>query len=210
MKTVRSWTDITTRQYIALYNIKEDDDFELMLKQIGIIYGLTQTEVENIPLQQFYAIKDDMVFLKEEPKMTDMKREIIIDGVKYLYKDVWGMTLGEFYDLERWNKDCVNNLHSIMAILYRKEGIDKYIPSEVDAAADLFLDNVDIQTTLSAFFLSFLLGLNYTPSDIMDCSMLDKVIMEIQNQKKEMKKELAKEKRLLKEEEKNKKKQRVN
>ena len=62
MKTITGWKDISTKQYIQLYNLKEDDDFEMILKQIGIIYEMSQDEVENIPLSEFNQIKNDIKY----------------------------------------------------------------------------------------------------------------------------------------------------
>jgi hypothetical protein len=204
MKTITGWKDISTKQYIQLYNLKEDDYFEMILKQIGIIYEMSQDEVENIPLSEFNQIKNDIAFMAYQPEQYNLKKEIVVEGKKYLLQDLDKLTLGEWADLESYNGDCINNLHSIMAVLYRKEGITKYIPSEVDDAAQLFLDKVDIETTLAAFFLFYLFGLNFIQSDIKDCSMFQKVEMEMK--KKEVKKLITKGKQLLNKDRKTKKK----
>jgi hypothetical protein len=163
-----------------------------MIQQIGIIYGLTDEEVENIPVQEFYSIKDDLSFLSKEPESTNIKREFQINGITYkLKEDLSSITLGEWMDFEAFNKDCINNLSSIMALLYRKEGLTKYVPSEVDEASELFLDNVDIETCLAAFFLFFLFALNYIPSDIQDCSMFQKAELEVMKLKNQLEKQLV-------------------
>lgn len=205
-KTLTSWKDISIRQYIALYNLDktlpeplkdnptEDDitDYELqmydfMLKKIGILYGLNESKVENIPMSHFQTMKSEMEFTSTEPETCDIKNEIIIDGTTYkLKEDLGNIKLGEWVDFEAFNKDSISNLNRILALLYKKEGLDKYIPSEVDEAAEAFLDNVDIQTCLAAFFLFYLFALNFIPSDIQDTSMFQKAEMEIQKLKIEM------------------------
>lgn len=174
---MKTWKDISIKQYIELYNLKEDEDgIELFINQIAIVKGITANEVENIPFTEFESLKNELKFLANEPAQTDLKKEVVYNGQKYLLKDdLTAFTLGEWIDLDTFNKDCINNMHRILSVLYTKEGQLTYNPAVCDETAEIFFEKMDIETALAAFFFFYLFALNYIPSDSADCSMFQKL-----------------------------------
>lgn len=178
------WDKISIKQYIQLYDLKFEDELELFINQIALIKGLTISEVENIPFTEIKNLKAELLFLSAEPDHTKIKSEIIIDGVKYKMKEnLLDFTLGEWIDLESYNKDFVHNMHRVLSILYKKEGVTSYNPTECDELADLLYEKLDIESALSAFFLFSIFGLNYMNSDIQGFSAFQKAQMNLNGMK---------------------------
>lgn len=175
-----SWKDISIKKYIQLYNLKDLDEMDSIIKQTSIIFDKPESDVERMKLSEYNELSTHLHFLSGEPESTDLKKEFILDGAIYKLKDFNSFTLGEWVDLEHWNKDTINNLHFIMSILYQNPDID------VADSAMIFYEKLDIETTLSAFFFFYLFGLNFIPSDIKDCSMLDKVMNQMNQLKQQL------------------------
>ena len=194
-----TWKDISIEQYIQLYNLTngvelEDDNisqYDLFFKQIGIVKRLSTNEVENLPITALNQLKQDLQFLSKEPEQLELKTEIEIDGIKYKLKDnLANFTLGEWVDLESFNKDFINNMHRLLSVLYVREGQTSYNPIICDEVADVFLKKMDIETGLAAFFFIWLTGTHYIQSDIQDCSMFQ-VIQQTVNKLLKEKEQLA-------------------
>ena len=53
MKKIKSWADINIEKYVQLHNVLKEDNTEsenldVLIKQLSIIYDLSEIEVENI------------------------------------------------------------------------------------------------------------------------------------------------------------------
>mgnify|MGYP000485742758 CR=1 FL=1 len=177
--TPKSWSEINIEKYIALNNLykNEQDEIELTLQRLCILLELSYSDVENIPLSEYNKIKEDLAFLNKEPNQTKYSDTIILGGVEYKMIDINRIKLGEFIDLEYYQKDLINNLSSIICVLYQNNG-KRPDYNKVNK-------EVDIETALSAFFFIYLVGMSCSPSVSQDYSMLDLMMMEmkkIQNQ----------------------------
>ena len=183
------WKDINIKKYIQLYNLKEDEEgIELFINQIAIVKGLTVNEVENVAFTEFESLKNELKFLATEPDQTNLKKEVEFEGVKYhIRKDFTAFKLGEWIDLESYNKDAINNMHRILAVLYTREGQTTYNTDVSDEVAGIFLEKMDIETALAAFFFFYLFALNYIPSDTVNCSMFQMVQMKLKEMKQDLK-----------------------
>lgn len=184
MITPKNWNEVTIEKYIKLNELykNESDEIELILKRLAILLDLTYEEVEGINLMEYHKIKEDLTFLNNEPKQNVFKETFIIDEIEFKFIDLNKMTLGNWVDLQFYQEDLTSNIHRILNILYKNStNTDK---------SELLLKKLDIETALSAFFFFYLLGLSFIPSDIQDCSMLEKAITEMEKMKKFLEEQL--------------------
>lgn len=186
MKTIKNWSDINLNQYIKLHNLykEEGDEIELIFKRLMILFDLTYDEVENINITDYNKIKSDLIFMNSEPNQTNFKETLEIDGVEFKFINLDAITLGEWVDLDYYQKDFINNIHRILAILYKPQ-------TKVDNVSEFLLEKMDVETGLSAFFFFYLFGLSCIPSDSEGYSQLDKAMMEMQKAKSLLEKETS-------------------
>ncbi len=107
-----------------------------------------------------------------ESKVTeDLNLIVEIDGVEYgLHPNLQDLKLKEFVDLDNKLEEGWANMHAVMAILYRpvvsqKKGkykIEDYDYKTAKKRAELFKDNMSVETVnaAAAFFLR--IGIDYT------------------------------------------------
>lgn len=189
----KSWSDITIEQYIRLYEIQTNefsDDIDKEFATIMLLYNLKEEEVNNILIEDYNKMKEEMSFLSKEPNQTKFKEIIEIDGITYRYNlELNKITLGEWIDLETYNKDFINNIHKIASILVRKDGITKYDVIEARNSASIFYKKMNIEDALAFFLHFYLFAQSFIPSDIVNCSNLDKTILMLTQQMIELKEE---------------------
>lgn len=189
-KNVRGWNDISIKKYIQLYKLDENklDEIDTLINQLSIVYELSVDDVESMDLSKVNELRSEILFLNTEPKQTkNLDYPVIIDGKKFIFnKNLNTLSFGEFIDLESYKTDVINNIHKIASILFRSEDFTKYNTQEADSNAELFLEKMDIETALSGFFFVYLFALNYIMSDTKDYSMLDKAMIGMVKNLKEM------------------------
>jgi hypothetical protein len=190
-KTYKNWSDITIEQYIELINESKNinNEIDLIYTKLEVLFGMTEQEIDNIQLTELNKIKQQLLFLDREPSQTKVQLDIEVDGVKYSLQHNFGkMTFGRLIMMEELKKkDFINNIPQILNLLYLDEkgnemGIEK-------------IKQLDCEVALSAFFFLYLKAMSYIPSDIQDCSMLDKMITNLNQSKKELKKVIRKHKK---------------
>jgi len=144
-----SWEEITIAQFQE-YNeyIKNSEEKRPLTRLIQMLSILTDTDEEilfKLNYEVIDEIKNNMVFLEDEPNAI-FKNIIEIQGKKYGFqKDLHALTLGEWIDIEHYvtNGDVIQNLHYIAAIFYRKlisEG-DENFDYEIDSYNNVKLEN---------------------------------------------------------------------
>lgn len=190
IKNVGGWNDISIKKYIQLYNLEENklDEIDTLINQLSIVYDLSIDDVESLDLVKVNELRSEITFLNSEPKQTkNLDNPIIIDGKMFIFnKNLNSLSFGEFVDLETYKSDVINNIHKIASILFRSEDFTKYNTQEADSNAELFLQEMDIETALSGFFFVYLFALNYIMSDTKGYSMLDKAMIGMTKNLKEM------------------------
>ena len=108
---------ITIEQYQKLSNLEHLTTLDKTIKTISIIAGIDEHEIKTWDTSVIPQIYKDIV------KPMDVNEEFHAifnwEDQLYGYANIDKMTLGEFTDLERLSEDPVQNLHEIIAILYR-------------------------------------------------------------------------------------------
>src|SRR4051812_39420863 len=108
MKTVKSWKDITIKQYTELHNLQKQSEglyeFEILLDKISIIYEISIEEAERIPFAELNQLLSECAFLFDERSSPEssasIPNEIEIEGDKYFLVDLNSITSGEWVDLK--------------------------------------------------------------------------------------------------------------
>lgn len=185
-KHPKSWSEVNLDKYIKLHNLykEEEDEIELTFKRLSILLEIPYSQVEEIPLVTYNQMKEDLAFLQKEPNQTKYLETFEIDGITFKMINLNGIKLGQWVDLEYYQKDFINNIHRILAILYKPE-------STFDDVSEFLLNKMDVETGLSAFFFFYAIGLSFTPSDLEGYSMLEKAMMEMEKAKNQLENELS-------------------
>lgn len=116
--------EITIPDYLSIYQFKQIQLYEhlseldRMVKILSIISDKTEDEIRELPSNNILQIYSDVI-----SNVLDIKNQFFpifeIDGVKYGFKSLAKMSLGEYVDLEMLAKKPMENIEDIMAILYR-------------------------------------------------------------------------------------------
>jgi len=117
MKEIKTWDDITVRQFVELKSITHDDEFQT----ISILLDIPLNEMMEMDLNEFNKLTNKLDFVNNPIK--EKAKEFIETKAGIFYKiDLNKITLGEFLDLEHYfTNDYYLNLPYIIGIFYRKK-----------------------------------------------------------------------------------------
>lgn len=97
------------------------DHLSSLEKMIHTIAILSDLDIETVREMDQYDIKT--IFSTVSEQVINLSSEfypiVEIEGQLFGYVPISKLTLGEYVDLENLNKDAMNNLPEIMALLYR-------------------------------------------------------------------------------------------
>ena len=114
-----TWQNITVGQYQQLYAImkSEADDFDKELQIVALLSGMTQAEVEALPLDKYKAMKAATLWAFEDiPEGKPIKRF----GKYKLIRKVQDLDAGRYISLQGFlQMDMVENLHNLMACIVK-------------------------------------------------------------------------------------------
>jgi len=115
--SVKQW-----KQFLSLEHLSETE------KMITMVSLLSGEEIDKVKSWTPMSIKS--VYTKVLETITDINPQFYpifeLDGVKYGFRSMSNLTLGEYVDLERLAKQPQDNLEEIMAILYRPIVKDRF------------------------------------------------------------------------------------
>lgn len=115
--SVKQW-----KQFLTLEHLSES---EKMITMVSILSGKQVDEIKK-----WTPISIKSVYTKVLETITDIEPQFYpifeLDGVKYGFRSMQNLTLGEYVDLERLAKQPQDNIEEIMAILYRPIVKDRF------------------------------------------------------------------------------------
>jgi len=121
-KLPTTFNEMNIEMYSKLISIDKDlSDMDKYKKIISLLTGIDEETVNQIKVEQLKLIQDKIQFMFNADKIELVDR-FSIDGQKYGFNyDLNQMSFGEYIDLEEFSKpeEVNNNLHILMAILYR-------------------------------------------------------------------------------------------
>jgi len=158
-----SWSDVTLKRYQE-YNKRvsglEDED-EIVLNSVSTLCNIPLSIIKRLKISDIKTLYTKLSKLISVPVNKEIFHRIEIKGIKYgFHPNLDEMSLGEFVDLEENTKDGVENLHNILAILYRpiteekgsKYNIEPYDVKHLENAS-LFQDiSIDVVNGVMIFF----------------------------------------------------------
>ena len=108
---------ISISKYQELSTLEHLSDIGKMVKTINVFTGIDEDEIRTWEVNDMGKVARD--FSTKLDIESQFYPIIQINDVNYGYADISTMTLGEFIDLETLCKKPQENLHAIMAVLYR-------------------------------------------------------------------------------------------
>tara|TARA_R110002020_G_scaffold96958_2_gene231643 strand:+ start:894 stop:1487 length:594 start_codon:yes stop_codon:yes gene_type:complete len=166
-----SWNDVSIKRFQEFNKVNELDIPEKQ-KLIKIISSLCDIEEEQIAKLRMKDLKEVVAEInkleRDSAEKGSLKKIVDFKGKKYGFiPNMSEMTTGEYIDLESTcTADAMNNLHTIMAILYRplvgkptKQGQYEIEPYEPTEQKEMEMLDFPMDYSLSAVNFFFRLGL---------------------------------------------------
>jgi hypothetical protein len=164
--------ELNIKTYQNLSLIDADDERKKMVGYLQVLTGLDYKEIEKIEISQLIILMDKFKFF-DTPEQ-ELVEAVEVDGDVYVFdKNLQDMRFDMFVDLEEITKDkdlIIENLHLIMAILYRpacvKKKKRKLVPEPYDSdtvmdRAEFFKEYMMMDKILGALFFFTISNLNY-------------------------------------------------
>ena len=160
-----NWSDITIDTYQKYVKIQEGKGSEKnkIVKSLALLCGTSPFVVKKMAYKD---LLDIMSIIKKmidtEPDKEEFRKVFKFNDEEYGFcPNLSNISTGEYIDLESYCKEPIENLHTIMSILYRKinfsrgerYSIEEYNPDEFKE--ELFKDcPMDIALSSLGFFLT--------------------------------------------------------
>lgn len=128
------WSDVTLKMYQDIERLYDgkDESFDVR-KVIHIMCGLSEDEVNSMPVDFLERIMAHLTFLQTKPEDKEPSNSIVIDGEKYTVHTENKLRTGEYIASDTAMKGDKHNYAAILAILCRKEGevYDSHFENEI-------------------------------------------------------------------------------
>jgi len=136
------WNNLTLWQYQQLMPIltnpeKDWTELDKEVKQLAVISGLTEYQIDSLSIETLKEMRQDLAFLDEpiEGKPVDF---IVVNGRRYrMNYDIKNMPAARYIESKVFSKDTLGNLHKIaasMVIPQKKTWFGKWIDDKYDAS----------------------------------------------------------------------------
>ena len=175
-KVPNEFSELTIEKFQEISKV-EDVDKGNVLEYIHILSGIDKDILKHISIDDIKKITENLLtfFNKGEYKLVDA-----VEIQKHIYvfdDDLYNMTFEMFIDLDELTKDqdsIIDNLHLIMAILYREKKkrklfrktiyTDVYNSKTIKDRAEFFSTNLMMDKVLGALFFFINLRMIYIQS----------------------------------------------
>lgn len=137
-----TWNELTVWQYQQIYPIvtkpeKDWTNLDVESKLVGIIYNLTDTQVDSLTIQQYNNLKKTLNFLEDKIEGKAVKyTEANGKRYRFIY-DVQQMKAARYIESKVFSTDLINNLHKLaasMVVPQKKTWYGRYVDDKYDAA----------------------------------------------------------------------------
>jgi len=136
------WNNLTLWQYQQLMPIltnpeKDWTELDKEVKQLAVISGLTEYQIDSLSIETLKEMRQDLAFLDEpiEGKPVDF---IVVNGRRYrMNYDIKYMPAARYIESKVFSKDTLGNLHKIaasMVIPQKKTWFGKWVDDKYDAS----------------------------------------------------------------------------
>lgn len=162
-------SEITLGQLQALTKLEEGEfsAIELQKRTIELLTKVDRPTIDLFKLADLESVYSKLLSLSK--RSDKLHQFATIEGVKYgFHPNLSEISTGEFADLDTLCQDFNENLHIIMAILYRKVTIEKYgkyqieaYDGEVEERARLFKKKLPANVVNGALVFFWTIGSDY-------------------------------------------------
>ena len=137
-----TWNELTVWQYQQIYPIvtkpeKDWTNLDVESKLVGIIYNLTDTQVDSLTIQQFNNLRGTLDFLDDKIEGKPVKYTQV-NGKRYRFiYDVQQIKAARYIESKIFSTDLISNLHKLAASMVmpqRKTWYGKWVDDKYDAA----------------------------------------------------------------------------
>ena len=119
-----NWNDITVGTYQEYVKIQEGKGSEKnkIVKSLSLLCNTTPFVIKKMEYKDLVEIMSIIKkMIDTEPTEDDFKKVFTFKDVEYGFcPNLNSLTTGEYIDLETYCKEPIENLHTIMSILYRR------------------------------------------------------------------------------------------
>lgn len=165
----QDWSEISVGRFMEfeLLDKKNLSSLDLMVNVVSIFCDKDSSEIEKLSLNQLGNIMTELEWVIAKP-LKNFYQSWEHDGIKYGFlPNLNAIKVGEWIDLEQYMKAPIQNLHKILAILYRpitkiNKGHNNYEIEDYDSniaktRAELFYNwmPIDLGYGVALFFLNF-------------------------------------------------------
>jgi hypothetical protein len=137
-----TWNELTVWQYQQIYPIvtkpeKDWTNLDVESKLVGIIYNLTDTQIDSLTIQQFNNLRGTLDFLDNKIEGKPVKYTQV-NGKRYRFiYDVQQIKAARYIESKVFSTDLIGNLHKVaasMVVPQRKTWYGKWVDDKYDAA----------------------------------------------------------------------------
>jgi hypothetical protein len=115
-----SWNDVSISMFRELASLSPDlTTSQRVIQTVSILTDTDPELVKKLPIHVISQIASELKFMDDMP-IDDFAKEFEADGTVYRFTEPSKMTVGEWVDIEEYLKDINNNMHKILAIIYRE------------------------------------------------------------------------------------------
>jgi len=134
------WNNISVWQYQNIVKTlanKDEDDIDKSYKLIGIVYNMTENQVDSLTQAEYKAKLKECDFLNSLPEGKPVK-VIKVNGRRYrLIYDVTRMPFGRYVESKAFVGDIYGNLHKLgatMVMPQKKNWLGLWVDDKYDAS----------------------------------------------------------------------------
>lgn len=137
IKVPDSWDEVTIGDYQEFAQATSD------IERVSILLDQDPEDIRRYDVQSMNKVLNNLAWLKSLPDQNKYRLFIEVDDVEYrLVHNLNSFSVGEWVDMDEYQKEPEQNLHLIFAMLYRPLG--EYRAEDVRARAELFKEKVPI------------------------------------------------------------------
>lgn len=174
MRDLRSWSDVTIKQYILssdIINNKELDPLEREIELLCLFSGKTLPEVDQMTAEDFNKAIRSLAFLSDFNIKEKVKKDFIINGQSFQFnllinKHLTGQYVDYNYFLKGTYEDAVKNMHNLLAVVAQPVVKGKVLPydgTKHSEVAKLFYDYLTMDIAYPVFVFFCQVWRNLTP-----------------------------------------------
>lgn len=143
VKVPDNWNEVTIGQFQDL-SVLNRDSKDYSISTLSILIDTQPEDIRKFDPQSLSKILRHLEWAMKYPRDDYYKQEIEVDGKTYtMIENLNEFTGGQWWDMEEYLNNYNDNLHYLLAMIYRPLG-EEYDSEKCKARGELFADKVMI------------------------------------------------------------------